>query len=479
MRNQTSFRLTTTLLPTDTTAKATTVINKVDENGDKFYPTFTEETVVLTNDDRTVMETTRAICTDWVLTFVKRGLSDDNTATEITNRKLTWNPWTLAFITAGASDMIDVDDDLIWTGNQTYTGSATYQWMLTTAKWVKYPNFANVAALNAYANPYGWMFATVDDTWELYRYNAVTEQWDLVSTVELSQYIIRAENDRPAPWTADNIITFVEWSQNWEIFLWDRMVANGSYCVDAVVVWWWGGGGNCDSRAWWWAWAVIYREWAAIQKSNCIVVWEWWSTGTIWWASQLWKIIAWWWWGGGVSYPTNCNWSWWGWSYLNNVSEHDKYQYHGMYGDAGSKYCSCQSWQTFMTWFGNGWWAWSWVSWVESTQWWLPKKIEFNNWQSESYGWWWGWACFCTWTSSSTHYACADWNWYNLCWSGWIWMQHDTCQWCAGKDWVVQVMYPTDWSYGFVCATGGNCCYTCNGYKVHRFTSDWTFTICY
>ena len=55
MRNQTSFRLTTTLLPTDTTAKTTTVINKVDSNGDKFYPTFTEETVVLTNDDRTVL----------------------------------------------------------------------------------------------------------------------------------------------------------------------------------------------------------------------------------------------------------------------------------------------------------------------------------------------------------------------------------------------------------------------------------------
>jgi hypothetical protein len=72
MRNQTSVRLTTTLLPTDTTAKTTTVINKVDAGGNKFYPTFTEETVVLTNDDRTVMETTRATCNNGVLTFVKR-----------------------------------------------------------------------------------------------------------------------------------------------------------------------------------------------------------------------------------------------------------------------------------------------------------------------------------------------------------------------------------------------------------------------
>ena len=62
MRNQTSFRLTTTLLPTGDEAKTTTVINKLDANGEKFYPTFTEETVVITNDDRTVIETTRATC---------------------------------------------------------------------------------------------------------------------------------------------------------------------------------------------------------------------------------------------------------------------------------------------------------------------------------------------------------------------------------------------------------------------------------
>ena len=64
MRNQTSFRLTTTLLPTDMTAKTTQVINKVDSDGNKFYPTFSEETVVLTNDDRTIMETTRASCSN-------------------------------------------------------------------------------------------------------------------------------------------------------------------------------------------------------------------------------------------------------------------------------------------------------------------------------------------------------------------------------------------------------------------------------
>ena len=233
MRNQTSFRLTTTLLPTDTTANTTTVINKVDASGNKYYPTFSEETVVLTNDDRTVMETTRATCTNWVLTFVKRGLSDDNTETEVANRKLTWNPWSIAFITAWASDWIDIDDDITRTWKQTYTDDmvsqwkATYRGLLITEKWVKYPSFADVTELQAYENPFGWMFATVEDTWELYRYNAVTEQWDLVSTVELSQFIIRESSSKPASWTASNVIT-VSPEQHW-IYLWEDVLLDLDY----------------------------------------------------------------------------------------------------------------------------------------------------------------------------------------------------------------------------------------------------------
>ena len=193
MRNQTSFRLTSTVLPTDLwwtyPAKVTTVINKLDEWGNKFYPKFTEETVVLTNDDRTVMETVRARADwNWNLTFVKRGLSDDVSAESWDNRKLTWNPWTLCFITAWASDWIDKDDDITWTGKQTYTGEmvsmskATYKWELITEKWVKYPHFDTVADLEAYTAPFGWMFAVVDSTWELYRYNAVTEEWSLIES---------------------------------------------------------------------------------------------------------------------------------------------------------------------------------------------------------------------------------------------------------------------------------------------------------
>lgn len=184
MKNQYSFRLTTTLLPTDTSAKVTQVINKVDANGDKFYPTFTEETVVITNDDRTIMETTRAVCTDGSITFTKRWLPDDGSLEPVDNRKLTWNPWSLLFITLWASDIIDRDDDMVWQWDQTYLWKAEYKWRLVTEKGVEYPHFDTLADLQAYWTPFGWMFAVVDASWELYRYNDVTEEWGVVTTNE-------------------------------------------------------------------------------------------------------------------------------------------------------------------------------------------------------------------------------------------------------------------------------------------------------
>ena len=184
MKNQYSFRLTTTLLPTDTTAKVTQVINKVDAQGNKFYPTFTEETVVITNDDRTIMETTRAVCTDGSITFTKRWLPDDGSLEPVDNRKLTWNPWSLLFITLWASDIIDKDDDMVWQWDQTYLWKAEYKWRLVTEKGVEYPHFDTLADLQAYWTPFGWMFAVVDASWELYRYNDVTEEWWVITTNE-------------------------------------------------------------------------------------------------------------------------------------------------------------------------------------------------------------------------------------------------------------------------------------------------------
>lgn len=107
MLNQTSFRLASTLTPTSMTGKVTMVINKKNNSGDPYYPSFTNETVVLTNEYWTVIETTKASCDgSWNITFTARWLSDDYTETSVPSKILSWNPWTICFITAWAGDLV-------------------------------------------------------------------------------------------------------------------------------------------------------------------------------------------------------------------------------------------------------------------------------------------------------------------------------------------------------------------------------------
>lgn len=290
MKNQYSFRLTTTLLPTDTTAKVTQVINKVDSEGNKFYPTFTEETVVITNDDRTIMETTRAVCTNGAITFTKRGLADDSSEEQIENRKLSRNPGSLCFITAWAWDMIDKDEDNIWTWKQTYTGdlesrwSATYKGLLTTEKWVVYPHFPNVEALNAYTQPFGWMFAVVDSTWELYRYNAVTESWDVITTSEPSNPEMA---DEDTIWTV-RVATQAEFNAGTDTgSQWEKLVATPSMIKGAIplatdeTIWLTRRATTAEIRNWdneWEDWATLFisprqfqNEWKKMSLVRTIV----------------------------------------------------------------------------------------------------------------------------------------------------------------------------------------------------------------
>lgn len=107
MLNQTSFRLASTLSPTSMTGKVTMVINKKNNSGDPYYPSFTNETVVLTNEYWTVIETTKASCDgSWNITFTARWLSDDYTETSVPSKILSWNPWTICFVTAWAGDLV-------------------------------------------------------------------------------------------------------------------------------------------------------------------------------------------------------------------------------------------------------------------------------------------------------------------------------------------------------------------------------------
>ena len=239
------------------------------------------------------------------------------------------------------------------------------------------------------------------------------------------------------------------------------------YAVDYLLVWWWtGGNGRASCRIWWWGWGwgqvlvwqSILSAWdycisiwcggaGAVSTANCVLGCPWWDTCfnwvvAHWWTTTLcvrstrwndsWSWCKWWcsnnyWWGG-----------WWGawWAWCQN----------------GSTWTYWAQWWNWICWYG--WWGW-WGAWCSSSSPWSWTDWGGTGWYGsvawcpwQNCGWWWGWA------------SCASWS------VAWDW----AC-------WVADICYACDWSRWIHCATWGDCCYLCWDICVHRFTSDWTFTI--
>lgn len=133
MKNQRSWRILSEIESNDSTLKVSKVIWKVDSNWNSFYPTFsTPTTVVLMSDDKKTFETCKATA-DWLgnMTLTKRWLSDDETETEVANFKLDWLPWTYMFATMWAWDLVSLNDNQIWTWDQTWNWDQSFVWDIT------------------------------------------------------------------------------------------------------------------------------------------------------------------------------------------------------------------------------------------------------------------------------------------------------------------------------------------------------------
>ena len=237
------------------------------------------------------------------------------------------------------------------------------------------------------------------------------------------------------------------------------------HAVKVLVVWgWWGS----NWRSWWWGGEVLCSWCVTITNSFCITVWTYWRwyctynittkpSNADWWTSCIdfwvWVMPAKWWtwaiqwnysaWGWWVS------WTWYAW------------------------------WNIDSCWWGWWWWAgWAWTNW-SSSRWW--------NWWAWLYwyGWGWSWWYKKEWSCANIncHWTASDWWWVwsvgTNCW-GWGWSAKSVLWDAKGFNWacwVLDICYKCDWSYWINSATWGNSCYVCDWYCVHRFTSNWTFTI--
>ena len=243
-----------------------------------------------------------------------------------------------------------------------------------------------------------------------------------------------------------------------------------------VIVWAWGWWGWF--RWWWWGWGEIkiWSVWGFNNKYNITIwaAWVWWcacgncqfSQATWWWNTSLQNDFSgetitakWWcWW---------CNWYW------------------------DSSY-SCYRWWA--------WWAsWSWCAWgawsFNIAGWWWGATWAGCNYCSSNVSVWWLWICWfwgwwepsascswwrCWWWKGGINYQ-AWWNATNYWgwWGGW-WHCNAAIIWWNGCQWVVDICYPTDWSWYFTCATWWTKTTVTEWwvtYYRHRFTSNGTFTI--
>ena len=296
--------------------------------------------------------------------------------------------------------------------------------------------------------------------------------------------------------------------------------------VDVFVLWWGWGWGRWywAYQPWWWGWAwwlkvvlwTIVKSWVWIP----IVIWTWWTWSAPWttwwqnwWNSKFWHIVALWWWGWWAwwnSWACNCWnfwWNWWGWGWWNSMFFGWKNYYPWGWADFW--------WHPWMTWacctWWWGWWAWwiiltedaycdcilnaylrwYWWYWIETCFWWTLRCLWWGwNWWWRMTNelvsgnkdcviaqliwicyWWWKWwtNCNCCWSSWTAN------TWW---WWGWAWWCN--CRWWNGWSWLVIVRYPTDCSYWVKTATWGTITTATIDwieYKVHTFTSNWTFKI--
>ena len=239
------------------------------------------------------------------------------------------------------------------------------------------------------------------------------------------------------------------------------------YKVNVLAVWWGGWWANwSDYWMWWWGggwWVMCYND-ISLQPQSCVIIWLWGGQTTSWWSTCIcdgcWvKLVAiWWiWWHLGSSNRWNISsWAWWSsWNWKrwwDTSFNGSSYSWSWWWGWASANWCNgwCWTggaWGAWLYWF---WWWWGW--------WWYRSAWGWGAW------WGWSWGCRKPWCNAT---ACWWWWWGGGCYCWW-WC------WCG---WVMDICYKIDWSWWFTSATWWNCCFTCDWYCVHRFTSNGTFTI--
>lgn len=208
MRNQRSWRLLTEIEPNDSNIQVSKVIWKVDSNWQPFYPLFIEETtVVLMSDDKKTFETCKATA-DWTgnMTLTKRWLSDDKSETVVASFKRDWLPWTYMFATMWAWDLPALNDDNVWTWDQTFNGDMDVNWDFNVT-W----NFTMDASWDIGISTNIWDVDIESDSWDI---DIKTNSWTVTfKDKDVWPLTLQQMVSPPLSWSAIEVMSEADFQQ--------------------------------------------------------------------------------------------------------------------------------------------------------------------------------------------------------------------------------------------------------------------------
>lgn len=265
-----------------------------------------------------------------------------------------------------------------------------------------------------------------------------------------------------------------------EIYVWTTKVRPTfpawPYYVNALVIWawwpWWPVSSCCYNgyyiSGWWWSWAVCCYSSLQIKATASVIVW----TPAAPSSSQV---------RSGASYLMSKNWyceARWGTNYseCGSTAAQDKLYW-------WESWSGCPWWNNIELYSGRrmAWSGWGWAWWC-----WCPAI--YISCKCTCWGNWWAWLC---WYWGGWAWWGSHWNWTATCWWGQVnanatkywwggwWACLSRCsshKWFCWCQWMVQICYLTNWGCWFCTATWWTITTSWN-YKIHTFTSNWTFTI--
>ena len=153
----------------------------------------------------TQIERLTITCVWWVATIVKRWLTQWDTKVEQVWLQKQWTDWTIWYVTALASDMLDIDWNNVFSWDNTFTWNIDFEWNVFLEKWFRVPEFANETARDtAITSPSDWMLCYLQDVEDYYSF----KNWIWVKGLWGSGWSVTWYQDSTADWS-------ITWTINW------------------------------------------------------------------------------------------------------------------------------------------------------------------------------------------------------------------------------------------------------------------------